>query len=348
MRDRHIITPEIENEEQKYEASIRPESFSRFIGQEKLIENLKIFITAAKKRNDALDHSLFCGPPGLGKTTLAHIIAHEMGVGLKSTSGNVLHKPGDLAGLLTNLQEGDILFIDEIHRLSPAVEEYLYPAMEDFKIDIMIDSGPSARSIKLDLKPFTLIGATTRVGMLTSPLITRFGINDRLDFYTAENLQKIVLQSAEVLKIEMEPIAAFVLGSRCRATPRIANRLLRRCRDVAQVKYQGKITEEVVADTLKRLDVDPLGLDQMDRRILSTIVKNFQGGPVGISTIAIAVHEEADTVEEYYEPFLIQSGLLKRTARGREITLKAYQHLGLNPPAVANKTSPINTQLDLI
>jgi holliday junction DNA helicase RuvB len=334
MRERVIMT-QATPEEAAFEHSIRPSDFDSFVGQGKIVENLKLFIAAARARKESLDHVILCGPPGLGKTTLAYIIAREMGADVKSTSGNVLVKPGDLAGLLTNLKQGDLLFIDEIHRINPAVEEYLYPAMEDYKIDIMIDSGPSARSIKLDLKPFTLVGATTRVGMLTSPMVARFGINFRLDYYQKEELQRIIERSAVILKVKISAEAALEIGSRCRATPRIANRLLRRCRDVAQVNWQGVITPDVVGETLARLEVDPLGLDQMDRRILAMIIDNYGGGPVGVNTIAVAVNEEPETIEDYYEPFLIQSGLLKRTPRGREVTQTAYRHLNLKPPKAA-------------
>jgi len=326
MKDR--ITQPIQHiEEQELDLTLRPQGFDEFVGQEKLKENLKIFISAAKKRKEHLDHALFYGPPGLGKTTLAHIIAHEMGVDVKSTSGPVLEKAADLAGILTNLNDKDILFIDEIHRLSHVVEEYLYPAMEDFSLDIMIEKGPAARSIKLPLKKFTLIGATTRAGLLTSPLRSRFGVVGRLDYYNTEDLLKIVLRSAKILNIVIDKDGANEIACRSRGTPRVANRLLRRVRDFAQVKAKGKINKEIAESALQMLDVDQLGLDEMDKKILETIVLKFKGGPVGISTLAVAVGEEADTIEEVYEPFLIQEGLLHRTPRGREVTDRAYKHL---------------------
>lgn len=326
MKDR--ITQPIQHiEEQELDLTLRPQGFDEFVGQEKLKENLKIFISAAKKRKEHLDHALFYGPPGLGKTTLAHIIAHEMGVDVKSTSGPVLEKAADLAGILTNLNDKEILFIDEIHRLSHVVEEYLYPAMEDFSLDIMIEKGPAARSIKLPLKKFTLIGATTRAGLLTSPLRSRFGVVGRLDYYNTDDLLKIVLRSAKILDIVIDKDGANEIACRSRGTPRVANRLLRRVRDFAQVKAKGKINKEISENALQMLDVDRLGLDEMDKKILETIVMKFKGGPVGISTIAVAVGEEADTIEEVYEPFLIQEGLLHRTPRGREVTDRAYKHL---------------------
>ncbi|HKZ21995.1 MAG TPA: Holliday junction branch migration DNA helicase RuvB [candidate division Zixibacteria bacterium] len=326
MKDR--ITQPIQHiEEQELDLTLRPQGFDEFVGQEKLKENLKIFISAAKKRKEHLDHALFYGPPGLGKTTLAHIIAHEMGVDVKSTSGPVLEKAADLAGILTNLNDKDILFIDEIHRLSHVVEEYLYPAMEDFTLDIMIEKGPAARSIKLPLKKFTLIGATTRAGLLTSPLRSRFGVVGRLDYYNADDLLKIVLRSAKILNITIDEAGANEIAGRSRGTPRVANRLLRRVRDFAQVKAKGKINKEISENALRMLDVDQLGLDEMDKKILETIAMKFNGGPVGISTLAVAVGEEADTIEEVYEPFLIQEGLLHRTPRGREVTDRAYKHL---------------------
>jgi len=326
MKDR--ITQPIQHiEEQELDLTLRPQGFDEFVGQEKLKENLKIFISAAKKRKEHLDHALFYGPPGLGKTTLAHIIAHEMGVDVKSTSGPVLEKAADLAGILTNLNDKDILFIDEIHRLSHVVEEYLYPAMEDFTLDIMIEKGPAARSIKLPLKKFTLIGATTRAGLLTSPLRSRFGVVGRLDYYNADDLLKIVLRSAKILNITIDEAGANEIAGRSRGTPRVANRLLRRVRDFAQVKAKGKINKEISENALRMLDVDQLGLDEMDKKILETIVLKFKGGPVGISTLAVAVGEEADTIEEVYEPFLIQEGLLHRTPRGRQVTDRGFKHL---------------------
>jgi Holliday junction DNA helicase RuvB len=310
------------------EVRLRPEEFSDFDGQKKIVENLKIFVEAARLRDEALDHVLLHGPPGLGKTTLAHIIANEMEVGIKITSGPVLDKPGDLAGLLTGLEEGDVLFIDEIHRLSPIVEEYLYSAMEDYSIDIMIDKGPAARSVQLTLQPFTLIGATTRSGLLTGPLRARFGINSLLEYYDAEVLTGIVKRSAGILKIEIKDNAASEIASRSRGTPRIANALLRRIRDFAQVKGTGIIDMEITRFGLDALNIDRRGLDEMDNKILLTIIDKFQGGPVGLNTIATAVGEEAGTIEEVYEPFLIKEGYIKRTPRGREVTRNAYEHLG--------------------
>jgi len=326
MKDRNT-QPIQQIEEQELDLTLRPQGFDEFVGQEKLKENLKIFISAAKKRKEHLDHALFYGPPGLGKTTLAHIIAHEMGVDVKSTSGPVLEKAADLAGILTNLNDKEILFIDEIHRLNHVVEEYLYPAMEDFTLDIMIDKGPAARSIKLPLKKFTLIGATTRAGLLTSPLRSRFGVVGRLDYYNTDDLLKIVLRSAKILNITIDKDGANEIACRSRGTPRVANRLLRRVRDFAQVKAKGKINKEISEAALQMLDVDQLGLDEMDKKILETIAIKFKGGPVGISTLAVAVGEEADTIEEVYEPFLIQEGLLHRTPRGRQVTDRGYKHL---------------------
>ncbi len=315
-------------EELEIEKQLRPLSFDDFTGQEQVIENLKIFVAAANKRNEALDHTLFHGPPGLGKTTLAHILANELDVNLKITSGPVLDKPGDLAGLLTNLEERDVLFIDEIHRLSPIVEEYLYSAMEDYRIDIMIESGPNARTVQIHLEPFTLIGATTRSGLLTAPMRARFGINARLNYYTRELLTQIVQRSAQILKVPISMEAAIEIAGRSRGTPRIANALLRRVRDFAQIKGNGKITIEIAKYALKALNVDEHGLDEMDNKILTTIIDKFKGGPVGISTLATAVGENAETIEEVYEPFLIQEGFLMRTPRGREATDLAYKHLG--------------------
>ncbi len=316
------------SEEFDIERALRPLSFDDFAGQDQVLENLKIFVEAANQRGEALDHTLFHGPPGLGKTTLAHILANELNVGIKVTSGPVIDKPGDLAGLLTNLEERDVLFIDEIHRLSPVVEEYLYSAMEDYKIDIMIESGPNARTVQINLNPFTLIGATTRSGLLTAPMRARFGISSRLQYYTTELLSTIIERSAEILRVPISMDAAIEIAGRSRGTPRIANALLRRVRDFAQIKGNGKIDMEISKFSLKALNVDAHGLDEMDNKILTTIIDKFKGGPVGITTLATAVSENAETIEEVYEPFLIQQGFIYRTPRGREVTEAAYKHLG--------------------
>lgn len=329
MEDSFDYREEAENNnEQEFDRVLRPKKLDDFTGQEKIVANLEVFVKAAILRNESLDHVLLHGPPGLGKTTLANIIANELGVGFKVTSGPVLDKPGDLAGLLTNLERGDVLFIDEIHRLSPVIEEYLYSAMEDFTIDILIDSGPNARTVQIELEPFTLIGATTRSGLLTSPLRARFGINARLEYYNSKTLTSIVERSAGLLQIEIDEDAAYQIASRSRGTPRIANALLRRVRDFAQIRGDGKIRLDITNHGLEALNVDQYGLDEMDNRILIAIIDKFQGGPVGLTTVATAIGENAGTLEEVYEPFLIQEGFLMRTPRGRKVTEKAYRHLG--------------------
>ncbi len=330
------ITPERTAGETDFDRTLRPTAFTEFFGQTKIVDNLKIFIAAAHKRNESLDHVLLTGPPGLGKTTLSHIIAHQMGANIKITSGPVLDKPGDLAGLLTNLEEGDVLFIDEIHRLNAVVEEYLYSAMEDFRLDIMVDSGPNARSIQLSLPRFTLVGATTRAGLLTAPLRARFGVTNRLDYYTPEVLFTILMRSAEILNVKIDAAGAMEIAKRSRGTPRIANRLLRRCRDFAEADallahHQGVITQEVAAHSLRALEVDEYGLDEMDKRILHALIDKYNGGPVGVNTLAVAVGEEPGTIEEVYEPYLIQEGFIIRTPRGREATPLAYAHCKAQP-----------------
>lgn len=318
--------------DEDFEKALRPSRLDEFIGQQRIKDNLRVFVTAALQRGETLDHVLLSGPPGLGKTTLGYIIAEEMGAGIKTTSGPVLDKPASIAGILTNLSEGDVLFIDEIHRLTPVVEEYLYSAMEDYHIDIVIDSGPNARSLKINLPPFTLVGATTRKGLLTAPLRARFGIDFRYDYYTADLLERIVMRSADILKIEVSPEGAYEIARRSRGTPRIANRLLRRTRDFAEVKGVGRVTLEIADMALNALDVDECGLDDMDVRILLTLVEKFAGGPTGLSNLSVSVGEDAGTIEEVYEPYLIQEGFLERTPRGRVATPRTYAHFGLEPP----------------
>ena len=329
-----VISAGSQRDDEAYDRAVRPKTLADYVGQPAMKAQMEIFITAARKRGEALDHVLIFGPPGLGKTTLAHVIANELGVGFKQTSGPVLERPGDLAALLTNLQANEILFVDEIHRLSPVVEEILYPALEDFQLDIMIGEGPGARSIKIDLPPFTLVGATTRAGLLTSPLRDRFGFVQRLEFYGHEELQRIVERSARILGVPTDEAGAARIAQRSRGTPRIANRLLRRVRDFAEVKAQGRVTDAVAQGALDLLDVDPQGFDPMDRRLMLTIIEKFDGGPVGVDSLAAAIGEERGTIEDVIEPFLIQQGFIMRTARGRVATRNAYLHFGLTPPAI--------------
>ncbi len=339
-----IVTPSAMGTEAELDRTLRPQSFADFIGQEKLKQNLSIFVAAAKKRGEPLDHVLFSGPPGLGKTTLARILANEMGVSVTTTSGPVLEKKGDIAGNLTGLEPNELFFIDEIHRLNRVVEEALYPAIEDFVFDIMTGEGPAAKSIRLPLNPFTLVGATTRAGLITSPMLARFGYVGRLEYYTPEEMQRVVLRSSRLLNIPCDDDAALELGKRSRGTPRVANRLLRRARDVADVRGNGVITSQIVSQTCEMLGIDSSGLDEMDKAILMTIIENYRGGPVGIKNIAVVVGEETDTIEDVYEPYLIQAGFLHRTPQGRAVTQKAYDYFGIKPQRV-NKT--VTTQLHL-
>lgn len=337
MSRAEITTPEAMSDESVVELSLRPQRLEEFIGQQKVKDNLRLAIDAALARNEPLDHAVFYGPPGLGKTTLAELIARELRVNIRTTSGPALEKPGDLVGTLTNLRAGDILFIDEIHRLRPVIEEFLYPAMEDFKIDIRLSEGPKAQTISMAIEPFTLVGATTRFGMLTAPMRARFGIEHRLNFYAPEDLELIVRRTADVIKVEIEIAGAREIARRSRGTPRVANRLLRRVRDYAQVRANGVITEDVARAALAMLDVDQFGLDDMDARILKAIIEKFDGGPVGVATISAAIGEDALTLEEVYEPFLVQQGFLQRTPRGRVATPQAYRHFGFNPPALSSE-----------
>jgi Holliday junction DNA helicase RuvB len=335
-----ITTPEVLSDESVVELSLRPQRLAEFIGQGKVKDALRIYIDAARERKEPLDHALFFGPPGLGKTTLAELVARELGVNIRTTSGPALEKPGDLVGTLTNLREGDILFIDEIHRLRPIIDEFLYPAMEDYKIDIRLSEGPKAQTITMPVEKFTLIGATTRLGMLTAPLRARFGIELRLNYYPADELEHIVQRTAEVMKVEVDAGGVRELARRARGTPRVANRLLRRVRDFAQIKANGIVTEAVAREALEMLDVDSFGLDEMDARLLRAIIEKFDGGPVGVQTIAAAVGEDADTIEEVYEPFLVQNGFLQRTSRGRMATALAYRHFGFTPPSQSGNDQP--------
>jgi holliday junction DNA helicase RuvB len=335
MTEERLLGSVTRPEDEEMDVALRPVSLPEFVGQTKLKESLSVYIQAARQRKEPLDHLLLFGPPGLGKTTLAHIVAREMGTNIRTTSGPVLERPGDLAGVLTNLEEGDVLFIDEIHRTSRIVEEYLYPAMEDYCIDIMLDKGPSARSIKINIPPFTMVGATTRSGLLSAPLRSRFGIIERINYYGEEDLSKIVRRSSQLLNLEIDAAGTLELARRARGTPRIANRLLRRVRDYAEVKADGRITREVADHALKMMEVDGEGLDQMDKRILESIIKEFSGGPVGVKNLAVCVGEDVETLEEVYEPYLIQKGFLKRTPTGRVLTPRAYQHFNIKPPAQA-------------